>query len=130
MSQISELMNILNGYFFWNKARMACFSKMLLALLTVKTVNLKELACAFNSQANNASRYKRIGRFFSSFTIDFDTIAVFIVQLFGFNKTNYYLTLDRTNWQWGRKNINILMLGIVYRGIAIPILQDFIRSKR
>ncbi len=29
--------------------------------------------------------------------------------------------MDRTNWKWGKKDINILFLGIVYRGIAIPI---------
>jgi hypothetical protein len=25
------------------------------------------------------------------------------------------LTLDRINWKWGKRNINILMLAIVYR---------------
>jgi hypothetical protein len=29
--------------------------------------------------------------------------------------------MDRTNWQWGKKNLNILMLAVVYKGVAIPI---------
>lgn len=33
----------------------------------------------------------------------------------------YYLTLDKTNWKWGEKNLNILTLGIVYKGTAIPV---------
>ncbi len=33
----------------------------------------------------------------------------------------YYLTFDRTNWQWGKTDINILMLAVVYKGIAIPV---------
>jgi len=31
----------------------------------------------------------------------------------------FYLTMDRTNWQWGKKDINILTLGIVFKGTAI-----------
>ena len=59
------LEEILNEHFGWNKARMACFAGMLLALIKVRTVNLLELACAFESTANLESRYKRIKRFFS-----------------------------------------------------------------
>ena len=33
-----------------------------------------------------------------------------------------YLSMDRTNWKWGRANINILMLSVVYKGVAIPLL--------
>jgi len=32
------------------------------------------------------------------------------------------LTIDRTNWQFGRPDINIFMLGVVYRGTAFPLL--------
>ncbi len=39
------------------------------------------------------------------------------------------LTLDRTNWKWGKRNINILMLAIVYRGIAIPILWTLLNKR-
>ena len=63
---------ILNEHFGWNKARMACFVGMLLALIKVKTVNLQALACAFEGAAAIASRYKRLKRFFSGFTIDYD----------------------------------------------------------
>ena len=39
------------------------------------------------------------------------------------------LNLDRTNWKWGKRNINILMLAIVYRGIAIPILWTLLNKR-
>ena len=48
MECISELKDSLNVYFGWNKARMACFVNMLLALLVTRTVNLNKLACAVN----------------------------------------------------------------------------------
>ena len=29
--------------------------------------------------------------------------------------------MDRTNWQWGKKNINLLVLSACYKGVAIPL---------
>ena len=43
------------------------------------------------------------------------------MTLFGFLDNDYYLTFDRTSWKWGKKDINILMLAIAYKGIAIPV---------
>jgi hypothetical protein len=64
MDYISELRDSLNGYFQWNKARMTCFTQMLFALFTVRTVNLNKLACAIYSRANEQlSRYRRLQRF-------------------------------------------------------------------
>ncbi len=54
-------------------------------------------------------------------TVDFDNVAWFVIKLFGFLDSHFELTLNRTNWQWGKKDINILMLAVVYKGIAIPV---------
>ncbi|WP_419622846.1 transposase, partial [Thiolapillus sp.] len=43
------------------------------------------------------------------------------MRLFGFTDSDYYLSLDRTNWKWGKININLLVLAVVYRGAAIPV---------
>ena len=51
------------------------------------------------------------------------------MALFGFLDTNHDLVFDRTNWQWGKKNINILMLAVVYKGIAIPVYWLLLNKK-
>jgi len=117
----NELIIMLNGYFGWNKARMKCFAGMLLALIKVRTVNLVERACAFGSEAKMESRYKRIRRFFSEFTLEFSFIAFWVMNLFGLLNKPIYWSMDRTNWRWGKSDINILMLSVVYKGIALPI---------
>lgn len=122
MNQISELTSILNRHFHWNKARMTCFANLVMALIKVRTVNLVELACAFSSEAQMDSRYKRIKRFFRSFKIDFSEVALWVIQIFGLTGKSIYLSMDRTNWCWGKSVINILMLSVVYKGIALPIL--------
>jgi hypothetical protein len=121
MEHISELSGILNGYLDWNKARVTCFVKMLLALMVTRTVNLNKLACAFLSDKEQASRFRRLQRFFAQFKMDYDQIASFIFRMFFINNGQWYLTMDRTNWQWGKSDINILTLGIVFKGAAIPI---------
>lgn len=121
MECISELKDSLNMYFGWNKARMACFVNMLLALLATRTVNLNKLACVVFGDALQSSRYRRIQRFFSKFSLDYQQIAGFIFKLFFVSGGQWYLSMDRTNWRWGKSDINILMLGIVFKGTAIPI---------
>jgi hypothetical protein len=129
MMNISELTVILNGYFSWNKARMVCFVSMLLALIKVRTVNLTEIACAFSSTAEQDSRYKRIKRFFKEVTIDFSLVSHWIMNYFGLSEESVYLSMDRTNWLWGKYNINVLMLSVVYKGIAIPLLWQLLPKK-
>lgn len=38
------------------------------------------------------------------------------------HKGPYTLSIDRTNWQFGTTDINALVLGITYEGVAFPIL--------
>lgn len=129
MDHINELIVILNASFNWNKARASCFAKMLLALLTTRTVNLNKIACSMSSKAEQASRYRRLQRFFAKFPLDFEMIAGFIFGLFFIRDGQWYLTMDRTNWQWGKVNINMLTLGIAFKGIAIPIYWKLLDKK-
>lgn len=121
MKHISELRDSLNVHFKWNKARMSCFAQMLLALIAVRTVNLKEIANAYSSSAEIDSRYRRLNRFFALFMIDYTLIARWIFKLFFDHEKKIYLIIDRTNWYWGKKKINIFMLAVAYEGLAIPL---------
>jgi len=129
MKQTSELIKILNGSFHWNKARVTLFAQMLLGLLTTRTVNLAKIACAMTSHAEQSSRYRRLKRFFSGFVIDFDQMADFIFSLFFTRGNPLYLSIDRTNWKWGKSNINILTLAITFKGIAIPIYWELLNKR-
>lgn len=129
MQQINELSSMLNQHFHWNKARMDCFVGMLIALFKLRSVNLTEIAAGFPNQTKLASRHRRVQRFIHQHRICFDLVAWFIMALFGFLNSDYYLTLDRTNWQWGEKKINFLVLAIAYKGMAIPIYWILLNKK-
>lgn len=94
---------------------------MLIALLTKRIVNPRKLAFVFMSDSEQLSRYRRLQRFFSDFEMDYDCIAGFIFKLFFISSGQWYLTVDRTNWKWGKSDINILTLAIAFKGAAIPI---------
>lgn len=121
MKDTSGLVKSLNGYLNWNKARVTCFLNMLLGLFAVRTINLQEIALAFCSDAKIESRYRRLQRFFATFTIDFTQIARWIFKLYFSADKKFYLIVDRTNWYWGKKKINVFMLSIAHEGMAIPL---------
>jgi len=123
------LRTILKVHLGWHKSRLDGFVGMLLALLRLRQINLTQLALAFASKAEPQSRYRRLQRFFAEVVFDYDAIARLIVGLFDFHQQSYYLTLDRTNWTWGKVDLNILTLGIVYQGTAIPVYW-LVLSKR
>jgi hypothetical protein len=129
MDQISELRDILNANLGWNKARITCFVGMLIALLKSSTINLTKIALYMSVGGRQESRYRRVTRFFASYSIDFDVVAAFIFKLFFTRDGKWYLTMDRTNWRWGKSDINILTLAVVFKGIAIPIYWDLLDKK-
>jgi hypothetical protein len=126
MKDISGLIASVNGYLGWNKARANCFVQMLLGLFAVKTINLSEIALAFNGKAKVASNYRRLQRFFALFKIDYVHIARWIFKLYVPENQSFYLVIDRTNWYWGKQKINVFMLGIAHEGMAIPLFWQLL----
>lgn len=104
-----------------NKARLKLISMMILALCKVKTVNYMSLANVFDNNASSESSMRRIQRFMADFDLPMKLISTFIFGILP-EKKKLVLVLDRTNWKFGNSNINILMLGICYKNIAIPLM--------
>jgi len=104
-----------------NLARIKFFGLFISSLCKVQTVCFEKLACGFGCDAKAESSLRRIQRFISEYSLNSDLVARFIFSLLP-HEPPYRLALDRTNWKLGTKNINILTLGIVYKGVAFPIL--------
>ena len=66
-------------------------------------------------------------RFFAGNLIGRTDVARFVFSVFGWQ--NVRLTLDRTTWEYGKSCINILVLAIVWRGVAIPVLWETLDKK-
>jgi len=121
MNKTNELTQSLSQVLPWNKARLDCFSMMILALLSARTICLSRIALLMDSKAKSDSRYQRIKRFFSGFSIDMSQVAKLIFALFSLGNKSFYIAIDRKNWYFGKAKINVFTLGICYEGIAIPL---------
>jgi hypothetical protein len=121
MRDIRSLEQTLAENLPWHKARSKFVAAFVLALVTVKTVNLVEIACALAGRAKQPSQYKKLQRFFRFFELPYADIAQFVVKLLGVAGP-WTLTLDRTNWKFGKAELNLLVLGIVHQGIAYPLV--------
>ncbi len=128
MESISELRKIVGGFLPRHKSRLDCFCRLLLALVAVKTVNLRELAVAFASEAQLDSRYKRLKRFFAQVQLDKARLSQGLFNLFFDTNAKVYVVLDRTNWFWGKAKVNILTLSLAYEGLAIPVCWQLLNK--
>lgn len=119
----SELTSVLNSHFQGklNLARVKLISHIIIALCKVQTVTFEKLANAFDAQANPESSLRRIQRFIANYSLDSDLMARLIFNLLP-KQDKLILSIDRTNWKFGQTNINIFMLGVVYKGVAFPLL--------
>lgn len=117
------LISVLQSHFKGevNLARLKLICLFITALCKVKTINYDKLASGFDTRVNKNSSYRRIQRFMSEFDFPMKIISKLIFNLLP-EKTDLTLTIDRTNWKFGKKNINILMLGVNYKNIAFPLM--------
>jgi len=104
-----------------NLVRIKFFGLFICALCKVQTVCFEKLAVSFDTDVRVDSSLRRIQRFMSDYLLDTDIIARLVFSLLH-HKPPYRLAMDRTNWKFGSTNINILVIAIVYQGIAFPIL--------
>lgn len=104
-----------------NFARIKFFGLFIMALCKVQTVCFEKLAASFESDAQVDSSLRRIQRYISEYALDSNLIARLIFALLP-HEPPYRLAIDRTNWKFGSVNINVLVLAIVYQGVAFPIL--------
>ncbi len=103
------------------KSRLETLSWLIIGLVNARTVNLSHLASQCYGEAQVASSYRRLQRFFQYVTLEGDWLAQAVVKLLKL-KGPFVLCLDRTNWQIGRKDVNILMLALATRRFRIPLL--------
>ena len=126
----TELTAVLHAQFKGklNLARVKFISLVVCSLCKVQTVTFDKLANAFNSFAQSGSSLRRIQRFMADYPLDPDQIAELIFSLLPEQK-KVKLTIDRTNWKFGRIDINIFMLGVVYQGVAFPLLFTMLKKR-
>lgn len=128
MTDICSLERTLNKTLPWNKSRIKFISQFIPALFKARTVNLQEISNLLDNSIEEESRYRKVRRFFSGFVFDYLDIARLVLQII-FIQGPFTLTIDRTNWKFGKKDINIFMLALAHNGVAFPLFWTLLDKR-
>ena len=105
-----------------NLARLKCLTLLLSSMLRQRTVNLTILATENLTGAKNESCYRRFQNFFLHAALCLTSVGRLILTKIPKPQQGWVLSMDRTNWKYGKRHINILTVGVVVNKIAIPIV--------
>lgn len=108
-----------------NLARKTFVSLFVIALIqqrnrSAEAVQFNELAVVLNDEAKISSNQNRIEDFFREVDIDFQSVARLMLALLP-KKVKLRLTIDRTEWDFGKCQVNILMILIGYGDLQLPL---------
>ncbi|WP_407572814.1 IS4 family transposase [Deinococcus altitudinis] len=95
------------------------------ALLQAKDVRYAELAERFLGSAQTSSVIRRIERFFDRHPLCPADVARVVLTLLPSTRPREFI-LDRTNWKYGQQDVNVLLLAVLWRGVAIPLLFELL----
>ena len=112
----------------WNKARVFVIVGLIISIIRAGSVSLKKVARKINPEQSIEVNYRRLNRFFQKFEFDKKIMAKLLSSFLPDEK--WTVTMDRTNWKFGKVHINILMLAVAYKGMAIPILWTLLPKDR
>ena len=129
MEHAKELQQLLKHYFNNTYYNLECLSYMILGLFIVRTINMAQLARTFPTQSKESSIYKRLQRFIKRFRFSHKQLYHSICEIFALSMP-LTLCMDRTNWKFGKKHINYLVVSIAYKGISIPFMWKLLTDKK
>ena len=118
--------NALSGAIHNHIALSATISETLgwLASLIMRhgTICLWRLAAHVATAASIDSVRRRFYRFFQHVQLDGAMTAQVVVDLLGIREKPWVLAMDRTNWEFGKATINILMISVIWNGMGVPLI--------
>lgn len=124
-----NLKEVLNKYFFGQGQRLDMMSKVVLSVFQLCTINFSKLSLALNPKVLTSSNFKRLQRFFKEYRFCRRAYVQFAWARFGDKGQWVALSIDRTNWKFGKVNINILLVGISWRGTCIPLVWKMLDKR-
>jgi hypothetical protein len=103
-------------------SRRETLSWLVFLILRQGTICLWRLAAHVATAAQTESVRRRFYRFFQFVALDGATAARIVVDLLGLRGKPWTLTIDRTNWNFGKATINILLVSVIWNGMGIPLI--------
>ncbi len=110
-----------------NLARNKFISSFLLGLIESKKVQFKEVAIHIESWAKLESVERTIQSFFKDYEFDYEQVCLLLLLFLPKGKLS--LSIDRTEWDFGEYQCNILMIVAKNDSIGIPLFWELLNNK-
>ena len=114
-----------------NLARQHCLFDLLCGVLKSRKVQLPNIAEAIHIASDKrklSSIIHRFEDFFREAVFDFDALAVLLFSCLP-AKGKIRLCIDRTEWDFGRSQVNILMLTASCGSVQVPLYWELLENK-
>lgn len=111
-----------------NLARQKFVFSFLLGLIKSRKVQFCEVAQHLNDQVQDICNEVRIQDFFRQVALDYEQIAL-LLCLFLKPKEKVSLCIDRTEWDFGKCQVNILMVLACQGPVQVPLYWELLDNK-
>lgn len=97
------------------------------ALVKTRHVQFPELATELNDEVKEESNERRIQAFFKDSAIDYQQVALLLSMFLP--KGKVILSLDRTEWDFGRCQVNVLCITACVGKVGLPLYFEMLDNK-
>ncbi len=109
----------------YRKNQVELLALVVFALIQAKDVRHAALAARFPGNAQTDSVIRRLERFFDQHPLCPAHVARLVLLLLPDPRPREFI-LDRTNWKLGQQDVNVLLLAVVWRDVAVPLLFELL----
>lgn len=109
-------------------ARQKFIAQFVVALINSRKVQFNSIAQHLNDAVKTASNETRIENFFRKVTLHYHTLALLLISFLP-KHGKCYLCIDRTEWNFGRCEVNILLISIGCGEIQLPFYWELLANK-
>lgn len=111
-----------------NLARKKFIGLFILGLIKSRNVQFCEIAHHLNNEAKLSSNETRIQDFFREVELNYEQVAILLICLLP-PKQKVRLCIDRTEWDFGKTQVNILMIIAGCGDFQVPLYWELLDNK-
>lgn len=112
---------LLQTHFPIDPRRLTVLVALILAIIEQRTVSLYHLVPVIRLLGSEETIYQRLKRFVQFDWKDQQALVARFVLAHFHDQDELCLILDRTNWKWGKSDINFLILSVMWKSFAFPL---------
>jgi len=110
-----------------NKSRKQFLSTLIQGVISSRSVNFSSIAECIDDETKVSSKERKIQDFFQKTIFNYTNLAPLLLSFI--HHKSYVLSIDRTEWDHGKTQINILCVMIQIGKMGVPIYFEMLDNK-